>query len=146
MASPSAWVWHDLAKEKMLRAQIDYDADAFVCRLYTSASDISTTSNNNASTATNELGTANGYTAGGTSITCSVSQSGGSSSVSFTDATWNATGTGITARYAAIIDTTLTPDEIIAHCVLDSTPADVTAVSGKQFTVQFHSNGAAIVT
>lgn len=142
MAAPTAWEVHDLVKEKMAKKLIDFSTDTHVVRLYTSASDISTPADNDASAATNELTTLDGYTAGGASTTGSVSESAGTTTVDFTDVSWNASGSGLTARYAAIINTQLTPDEIIAHCVLDGTPADVTAVSGKQFIVQFHSNGA----
>ena len=142
MAAPEAWVVHDLVKEKMAKGLIDFSSDTMVVRLYTSASDIDTVADNDASAATNELGTANGYTAGGTSTTGSVADSAGTTTVDFTDVSWNATTAGMTARFAAIIDTQLTPDEIIAHSTLDATPADVTAIAGNQFTVQFHANGA----
>ena len=141
MAAASAWETHDLVKSKMAQKLIDFDNDTFVIRLYTSASDIDTIEDNDASAATNELTTLDGYTLGGASTTGSVSQVSGTTTLDFTDVSWNATGSGLTARFAAIIDTTLTPDEIIAHCVLDSTPADVTATAGNQFTVQIHSQG-----
>ena len=142
MAAPSAWEIHDLVKEKLAKKLIDFVNDSFVIRLYTSASDVDTVANSDASTATNELTTADGYTAGGTATTGSVSESSGITTLDFTDVSWNATSTGITARLAAIVDTTLTPDEIIAHCVLDSAPADVLAAAGNQFIIQIHSGGA----
>lgn len=141
MAAASAWEVHDLAKQKMLIGEIDFDANAFVVRLYTSASDIDDPTLNDASLVTNELTTANGYTAGGTSVTCTVSQASGIVTVDFTDASWDASGAGITARFAALIDTTLTPDEIVAHTLLDSAPADVSASANNKFVVQFHANG-----
>lgn len=147
MAAPSAWIFHDKAKEKAFTGDIDYATDAFVMRLYASTSDIDTVADNDASTATDELSSGNGYSAGGTSLTPTVSEAGGVVTLdSSTDASWSATGAGITARFAAIICTTTTPDEIIAHCVLDNTPADVTAVAGKLFVVQFHANGYGLVT
>ena len=146
MASPTAWSFHDLAKKKMLIGDLDFDGDAFAVRLYSSGSDIGTDANNDASTATNELTTLDGYIAGGTTVNCTVNEAGGTVDIDFTDATWNASGSGLTARFAALIDTTLTPNEIVAHCTLDSTPADVTAAAGKQFTVQFHSSGAGQLT
>jgi len=142
MAAAGAWVTHNLVKQKMAQKLIDFDNDVFVVRLYTSASDINTVADSDASAATNELTTANGYTAGGYTVAGVVTESAGTTKIDFADATWSATGAGITARYAAIINTTLTPDEIIAHCELDATPADVTAPSGNQFLVQIHSNGA----
>ena len=142
MAAASAWVTHNLVKKKMAEKLIDFENDTFVVRLYTSASDIATVTNNDASTATNELTTANGYTVGGAATFGSVVESAGTTTLDFSDASWTASGAGITARYAAIINTQLTPDEIIAHCILDSAPADVTAAAGNQFNIQMHSNGA----
>ena len=146
MAAADAWEVHDLVKEKMAKKLIDFSTDTHVVRLYSSSSDIGTVANNDASAATGELTTANGYTAGGTATTGSVVESAGTTSVDYTNTSWNATASGITARFAAIINTQLTPDEIIAHCVLDGTPADVTADSGFQFTIQFHGNGAFQIT
>ena len=146
MAAPGAWVVHDLVKDKFAKGELDFVNDTFKCRLYTSASDIDTVADNDASAATNELTTANGYTLLGAATTGSVSTTAGVATIDFTDISWNATASGITARFAAIVDETLTPDEIICHCVLDSTPADVTATSGQIFTIQIHSNGAIILT
>jgi hypothetical protein len=143
MAAATAWEVHHKAKEKMAKADIDFDTAAFQVLLCTSAETVGNDpAENDASTLTNELGTANGYTIGGEATTPTVSESAGTTTVDFTDATWNATGAGITARYAVLIYTTTTPDEIIAHTVLDGTPADVTAANGNQFKVQFHANGA----
>lgn len=141
MAAASAWEVHDTAKLKMFRGQVDLDTNTYVVRLYSSTSDVNDVTHSDASTVTNELTTANGYTAGGTSITITTSQTSGLVTIDSTDASWNATGAGITARYAAVVDTTLTPDELVAHCVLDATPADVTASSGNVFRVQIHANG-----
>lgn len=141
MAASSAWEVHDLAKEKMAIGEIDFDADSFVVRLYTSASNVNETTRADASTATNELTTLDGYTAGGAAIACTVTEAGGIVDVDFADVQWSASGAGLTARYAAVIDTTTTPDEIVAHCVCDGTPADVTAPSGNLFKIQFHTNG-----
>jgi hypothetical protein len=137
----SAWVVHDKWKQKLHKGDVDTDSDTFVCRLYTSASNISTASLADASTATNELSTANGYTAGGETVACTVSESGGTTTFDVADAQWTASGGSITARYAAIVDTTLTPDEVVAHCVLDNSPADVTATDGNTLTVAMNASG-----
>jgi hypothetical protein len=141
MATAEAWVMHGPAKEKIVTGLVDFDGDAFVVRLYTSTSDIDDPTLNDASAITNELTTANGYTVGGTATSCTVSEVSGLVTVDFSDASWDASGGGITARYAALIDTTLTPDEVVAHSTLDTTPADVSAAAGNKFIVQFHSNG-----
>jgi hypothetical protein len=145
MAAPSAWEVHDVVKDLLAKGSLDFVNDSFVVRLYTSASDVNDPAEGDATAVTNELTTANGYTAGGISTTGSVSSASGVTTVDFADVFWTANTSGITARYAAVIDTTTTPDAVIAHCVLDSAPADVTAAAGKQFMVQFHPNGLALL-
>jgi hypothetical protein len=126
--------------ERIGNAELNMDTDAFVARLYASTSNLSTTSDD-ASAVTNELGTANGYTAGGYSVTPTWSRSVGTVTFDTTDATWTASGAGITARWCAIVDTTTTPDRVVAFCLLDSTPADVTTTAGNVLTVQIHTSG-----
>ena len=144
MAGPGAWVVHDKWKEKTLNGTLDGDSNAYVVRLYTSGTNISTVTLADASTATNEVANGNGYTTGGTSVTPSVSEASGVTKLDITDPSWNATGSGITARYAALINTTATPDEVVAHCLLDSADADVVAAAGNTFTIQIHSNGVVL--
>lgn len=137
-----AWVIHDRFKEFKGDNTIDMDNDTFVMRLYTSASNIATTSVGDATTATNEVANANGYTTGGVTLT-SVTWSRAAGTVTFdsADAVWNASGGNIVARFAAIIDTTTTPDEVVCHSLLDNTPADVTATDGNSLTVQINASG-----
>lgn len=141
MATASAWELHGPAKEKMVTGLLDFDTNSFVVRLYTSTSNIDDPAISDATTLTGELTTANGYTVGGTATTCTVSETSGLVTVDFTDASWDASGAGIVARFAGLIDTTLTPDEVVAHALLDSADADVSASAGNKFIVQFHSNG-----
>ena len=136
-----AWVLHDRFKEYLGDGTVDIDNDTFVVRLYTSASNVATTSIGDATTATNELGTANGYTAGGQTVAATWTRSGGTVTFDVANAVWTAAGGSITARLAAIVDTTTTPDEIVAHSLLDNTPADVTATDGNTFTVDINSSG-----
>lgn len=136
-----AWVVHDRFKEYEGDGTIDVDDDTFVMRLYSSASNIATSSVGDATTATNELATANGYTAGGQTVVATWNRSGGTVTFDCADAVWTASGGSITARYAAIVDTTTTPDEVVAHSLLDNSPADVTATDGNTFTVQINSSG-----
>jgi len=134
-----AWVVHDRFKEYKGDNTIDMDNDTFVMRLYTSASNIATTSVGDATTATNELSTANGYTAGGQTVASTWVRSGGTVTFDVADASWTAVG-ALTARYAAIVDTTTTPEEVVAHCLLDNSPADVTATDAA-FNVNINASG-----
>jgi hypothetical protein len=147
MAAASAWEIHNTAKLKMFRGEVDFDTNAYTVRLYTSSSDIDDVTISDATAENgNELTTANGYTALGTAVVMTTSESSGIVTIDSADATWNATSSGITARFAALIDTTLTPDEVVAHCLLDAAPADVTAPNGNVFRVQIHANGVFLAT
>ena len=86
---------------------------------------------------TNEHAAANGYTAGGVSVTLSLS---GTTTVTTdsTDASWTASGGSITARFACIYEVA---GNVLCYCLLDSTPADVTVTDGNTLTVQIHANG-----
>tara|TARA_R110002096_G_scaffold117444_1_gene254591 strand:+ start:79 stop:507 length:429 start_codon:yes stop_codon:yes gene_type:complete len=133
-----AWVIHDRFKEYMGDNTIDMDGDAWEVRLYTSASNIATTSIGDATTATNEL-SGSGYTA----QTVAGTWNRVTSTVTFdsADAAYTASGGSITARFAAVIDTTTTPDEVVCHSLLDNTPADVTVTDGNTLTVQMNASG-----
>lgn len=142
-----AWVLHDKAKEYMGDGTIDLDADTFKVALFLSTSNVATTSINALSTATNEHANANGYTTGGVALT-SVTWVESSGTVTFDCADpvgeWTASGGSIVARFAVIYDDTVASpvvDPIIAHCLLDSTPADVTATDGNKLTINAHASG-----
>tara|TARA_S200002703_G_scaffold1263_1_gene2206 strand:+ start:9765 stop:10193 length:429 start_codon:yes stop_codon:yes gene_type:complete len=133
-----AWVLHDKAKQYMGDGTVDLDTNVLSIRLYSSTSNIATTS---VELPTNELGTANGYTAGGKTLTGNdyVDASGTSTFDATNPTAWTATGAGITARFAGIFDNTA--NTLIAHSLLDNTPADVTATAGNTFAVEFNASG-----
>lgn len=81
---------------------------------------------------TGELATANGYTAGGITVTFTLT---GTTSVtaSFTaNPVWTASGGSIVARFAVVY---LSAGNVLCYCLLDSTPADVTTTNGNTLTV-----------
>lgn len=135
-----AWVVVNAIKERMGNAEINFDTDTFKVRLYTSSSDLSATSDD-ASAVTNELSTANGYTAGGEAVTPTWTRSTGTCTFDVSDPSWTASGGSIVARFAAIVDETPTPDRVVAYCLLDSTPADVTTTTGNTLTIQISASG-----
>ena len=136
-----AWVLHDGFKLKKSNGAIDLDNDTFVRRLATSASNIATTSVSDATAVTNELPTANGYTAGGKTTAATWTASGNTMKFDVADSTWTASGGSIAARFAYLVDTSTTPDEVVAHSLLDNAPADVTATDGNTFAVTGTANG-----
>lgn len=142
-----AWIIHDRFKEFMGDSTIDMDGDSFALRLYLSTSNIASTSVGDATTATNEHANANGYTTGGNSLS-SVTWNRATNTVTFdsADSVFTASGGSIVARFAAIVDTTTTPDEIVAHVLMDNAPADVTATDGNTLTIQMNASGIFTLT
>jgi hypothetical protein len=138
-----AWVIHDRSKEYMGDNTIDMDGDTFEMRLYTSASNIATTSVGDATTATSEV-SGNGYAADVLATTWT--SSGGTTTWDSDDGAYTASGGSITARFAAVIDTTTTPDEVVCHSLLDDAPADVTVTDGNTLTIQINASGINTLT
>lgn len=88
------------------------------------------------STLNNEVANGNGYTtAGATASTPVISGGGATATITFDTAnvSWTGSGAGFTARAAVIYDSTT--GDLIAYCLLDSTPADVTVPSGVTLTI-----------
>lgn len=140
MAAASAWTITNAFKERLGNAEINLDTDTFKVVLLSSSSNIAATSDD-ATAVTNELSTANGYTSGGVTVTPGWTRSSGTCTFDISDPSWTASGGSIVARFAAIYDTTPTPDRVIAFCTLDSAPADVTTASGNTLTIQISANG-----
>jgi hypothetical protein len=102
----AAYVKYELGIEKMLEAG-NMGTDTWSVILSNTAPNVAT--NTTAASAT-ELGTAGGYTAGGTTLTITGSAaSGGVFKLTANDPpVWTATGPGFTFRYVILYDVTLT--------------------------------------
>ena len=88
---------------------------------------------------TNEHANANGYTTGGFSL--GALTLAGTTTVTVddpADAVWTASGGSITARFAVIYKSA---GNVLCYCLLDSTPADVTATNGNTLTVALNASG-----
>ena len=85
---------------------------------------------------TNEVANANGYTTGGVAAG-SPTITGGGATATITwdtaDVSWTASGGNIVFRAAVAYD--VTTGYLIAYCLGDSTPADVTVVNGTTETI-----------
>ncbi len=137
------WVFVNSFRDTLLDSYIDgASARTFKVGLYLSTSNISTSSTTIAGV-TNEHAAANGYTAGGISVT--LSRSGTTSvPVSFAvNPTWTASGGSIVARFGVLYAVGL---DVAAFCLLDSTPADVTTTTGNTFTLDADSSPSSIFT
>lgn len=137
---------YEQAKKHLADGTLDLDSNTFKISLHSSLSNANTLSVSSAfADLTNELPTANGYTAGGQALS-SVTWTNTAGTMTFTCAppTWNATGSGITARFAVIrASGTLNGivDPIVGVCLLDKTPADVTATAGNPLTITPNASG-----
>ncbi len=132
-----AWVATNTGRTSLLNGTFDIDTDTWLMALFLSTSNIGLTSTTYAAL-TNQHANANGYTTGGKSIALTLT---GTTTVTVditTDPVWTATGGSITARFAVIYES---GGNVLCYCLLDSTPADVTATDGNTFTVAAHTSG-----
>lgn len=132
-----AWTLTNGSRTSLLNGTFDLDSDTFKIALFLSTSNIGAASTTYAGV-TNEHANANGYTTGGNAVTGSLS---GTTTVTFdtTDPTaWTASGGSIVARYAVLYEVS---GNVLAYCLLDSTPADVTATTGNTLTVVINASG-----
>jgi hypothetical protein len=131
------WTLPDSARTDLLNGTFDIDSDSWKMALFLSSSNIGAGSTTYAAL-TNEHANANGYTTGGIAIALNLS---GTTSVKVditTDPVWTASGGSIVARFAVIYEV---GGRVLCYCLLDSTPADVTATDGNTLTVAAHTSG-----
>lgn len=132
-----AWTFTNAGRTSLLNGDFDLNSDTMKIALFLSTSNIGSGSTTYAGL-TNEHSNANGYTTGGNAVTGSLS---GTTTVTFdvTDPTaWTASGGSITARFAVLYEVS---GNVIAYCLLDSTPADVTATAGNTLTLTINASG-----
>lgn len=130
------WTLTNAGRTSLLDGTFDLDSDTFKMALFLSTSNLGASSTTYAGV-TNEHANGNGYTTGGESVTLSLS---GTTTVTVdsTDVVWTASGGPITARFAAIYEV---GGNILCYCLLDSSPADVTATDGNTLTVAINASG-----
>ncbi len=132
-----AWQFTNAGRTSLFNGDFDIDTDTWKMALLLSTSNIGASSTTYAGL-TNEHANANGYTTGGISITLTLA---GTTTVTIdisVDPVWTASGGSIVARFAVIYEV---GGKVLAYCLLDSAPADVTTTDGNQFTVAAHANG-----
>lgn len=147
MAS-GAFVFPDKAKLNFFSAtDLLNTANTFKLTLHTSSWTPNNATNEVFADVTNELATANGYTAGGITLANdALTQTAGVVKFTTDAAVWTASGGSIPAwRYGVVrASGTLNGkvDPIVGYFLGDSTPADVPATtSGNTLTVTMHANG-----
>jgi hypothetical protein len=131
------WTFTNGARSSILDGTFDIADDTYKCALFLSTSNIGAASTTYAAL-TNEHANANGYTTGGITVDLTIS---GTTTVTVdiaTDPVWTASGGSIIARFAVIYEV---GGNVLCYCLLDSTPADVTATTGNTLTVAAHASG-----
>lgn len=139
-----AWTFTNSATLKILQGQFDFDSDSFKVALFLSTSNLAVTSTTFAGV-TNEHAAANGYSAGGiaTALTLSTITTNDAQAVFTSNPVWTASGGSIVARFAAFYEVA---GDVVAFCLLDSTPADVTATTGNTLTIDSDGTPSAFFT
>jgi len=135
------WVFTNAGRMALLTGTY-LDADSYKCALFLSTSNIGAGSTTYAGL-TNEHANANGYLTGGIAIDLTFA---GTTTITVdiaTDPVWTAAGGSITARFAVIYEV---GGNVLCYCLLDSTPADVTATDGNTLTVAAHASGVFTLT
>ncbi len=131
------WTFTNGGRTKLLDGTFDIDTDSYKCALFLSTSNIGAASTTYAAV-TSEHANANGYTTGGIAVALTLA---GTTTVTVdvtTDPVWTASGGSIVARFAGIYEVA---GNILCYCLLDSTPADVTATTGNTLTVAMNVLG-----
>lgn len=132
-----AWVFTNEGRTKLLNGSFDIDSDSWKCALFLSTSNIGAASTTYAGL-TNEHANANGYTTGGIAVSLTLSGTTTVMADIATDPVWTASGGSIVARFAVIYEV---GGNVLCYCLLDSTPANVTATTGTTLTVAAHASG-----
>lgn len=134
------FTFYDTVAELIADGTLDLDGHTFNLQLHTSSYTPSA-AHDELADLTNEVSNANGYTTGGVALTgVTWGQTGGVATFDSDPVVWNATSSGIVARYAVLIDLTATNDKLIGYFLLDATPANVTATAGNSLTVTPHAS------
>lgn len=142
------WVVYDEFKLSLGKKVFNLTADAVKMALYQSTSNAGAASLVGAqyATLTNQVAAANGYTTGGVTCAPTYTNSAGTETFDIADASWTAAGGSIVARYAVLYDDTALNKDLIAYCLLDASPADVTLTDGNTLTVQIAASGVFTLT
>ena len=148
MSAPGPLVFFNSFHQWIGDGTFDLDNDTFAWTLHTSAYTPNVATQAVAADLTNELATANGYTAGGQNLVSPTwVQTAGVGKFDASDHTWAATGAGLTFRYEVLrkVGTgNAHVNPLVGYRLLDSAPADIVIAAGNNVLVQ--ENAAGIFT
>jgi hypothetical protein len=131
------WTFTDTARTDIADGVLRIATDTFKMALFLSTSNIGPSSTTYAGV-TNEHANANGYTTGGIAVDLTLSGTTTVTADIVTDPVWTASGGSIVARFAVIYEV---GGNVLCYCLLDSTPANVTATTGNTLTVAANAAG-----
>ena len=142
------WKVYEAAKEYIGDGTIDLDSATFKMALFQSTSNCDTLSGSDElADLTNQVANASGYTTGGVTLT-GVTWSNASGTMTFDcdNAVWTASGGSIVARFAVIYrsgaaGSPSVTDALLCVCLLDTSPANVTATDGNTLTIAINASG-----
>ncbi len=142
------WKWYEAAKRDYANGLHDFDSHTFRIGLFLSTSNANDLTLTNAYLAdfTNQHAAANGYTqvaeGAGKLVTITTAQASGT--VTFDETTnpvWTASGGSIIARFAVIFNDSHASNQAVCVCLMDTTPADITATNGNTLTITINVSG-----
>jgi hypothetical protein len=141
------WKLYESAKLYLADGTFDLDDNTnWKVALFLSTSNCNTLSGTNDvyGDLSNEHANGNGYTTGGVAFTPTWTQAAGTATFDSGDPVWTASGGSIVARFAvayknATVNTIVKP--LLCVCLLDVTPANVTATDGNTLTIVMNGSG-----
>ncbi len=136
------WKLYNTAKEKIGQGLIDLDGHTFKMALFQGSSNCDTLTHDELADLTNQVANGNGYTTGGVTLT-GVTWTNSSGVITFdcSNVSWTASGAGFSCRYAVIYDDTVSGDPLLAVCLLDTTPADITVPALNAIDIDINASG-----
>jgi len=142
------WKVYEAAKEYLGDGTIDLDSGTYKMALFLSTSNCDTLSGSDAlADLTNEVANAFGYLTGGVTLTgVTWNNAAGTMTFDCDNAVWTAVGGSITARFAVIYrsgsaGSPAVTDALLCVCLLDTTPANVSATDGNTLTIAINGSG-----
>jgi hypothetical protein len=145
MAAATAWRVYREFKDALGEKVVNLETDTIKCALFTSLSNCGDVALATAQYATLNNQHANqgapGYETGGKTVATTWTQATGTAALGCANPAWTATGGSIVARFAVLYSDTATNKDLIAYCILDSAPADITCTVGNTFTIQINASG-----
>jgi hypothetical protein len=146
MAAASAWRVYREFKTALGEKKVTLNAtDVIKCALFLSTSNCGDVALATAhyATLTNQHGnqSAPGYETGGKTVAATWAESAGTVTFDVADVAWTATGGSIVARFAVLYDDSASDKDLIAYCLLDATPADITCTAGNTWTISMNVAG-----